>query len=153
MVDFFARFPGDAFRNGDILGERAVAVYSQYLHIATDMGLTGAALVTVTTGDMRFCSYKITRNKLCDLAADFDDFTGKFVAEDTRGLHAMLRPRVPIIDMHVCAADGSGFHLHQHITRANLRYIYQGNRCSRRRLGFEGRLHFSVHSIQVLQDY
>src|SRR5260370_23201667 len=114
MLDFFACFPGNALGNSDILGECAIPVYAQYLHIATDMGLSGATLVAVTAGYMGFGCDKITRDKFSYFFSHLYDFTSELVPNDTRRLHAVLRPRIPLIDMHIRATDGGRFYLQHH---------------------------------------
>src|SRR5258706_371249 len=116
VIDFFASFPGDALWNSDILGKCAIAVDAKDLHILADMRLPGTALITVTAGNMGFRRDKIAGDKFSNFTSHLYDFTGKLVAKDAGDCHATLRPCVPIVDMHISAADGSGLHLHQHIT-------------------------------------
>src|SRR5437588_8199472 len=123
MINFFACLPGDAFGDSDVLRKRAIAIDAEDLYVSADVSLPCTALVTVPTGDMRLCGYKIAGDDGSDFFSHFHDFTGELVTKDARGLHATLRPCVPIIDMHVCTADGGSFHLYKHITRANLRNI------------------------------
>jgi hypothetical protein len=40
-----------------------------------------------------------------NVRTDFDDFAGKFVADDQGDANCRLGPVVPVIDMHVGAAD------------------------------------------------
>ena len=40
-----------------------------------------------------------------DVAAQFDDLAGKFMARDQRHRHGLGRPVVPVPDMHIGAAD------------------------------------------------
>ncbi len=96
---------------------------------------------------MGFGGDEVAGDKGCDFATDGDDFAGEFMAKDTGDGHAALRPGVPLVDVHVCTTDGGCFHLYKYITQAKFRDVNQSELCSRRRLGFEGRLHFSMHVI------
>src|SRR5437016_2330335 len=147
MIDFFAGLPGDVLRDGDVLRECTVTINTKYLYVAADMGLAGATLVTMSTGDVGFGGDEVAWDEGGDFAADFDDLASEFVTKDAGDGQAALRPRVPLVDMHVCTTDGGGLHLNEYITRADMRDVYQGNLCSRRRLDFEGRLHFSLHVL------
>jgi len=102
---------------------------------------------------MRFGCDKITGDKFFYFPAHFHDFARELVTKDARRLHTVLRPRIPLIDMQICATNRSRFYFNKYITRAYLRNINQSNRCSRRRLGFEGRLHFSVHANRDVDTY
>src|SRR5579859_7947727 len=112
VINFFACFPGHAFRDGDILGERAVAVNAQYLHIAADMRLAGATLVAMAAGDVGFSRHKIAGDKFDHFIAYLDHLARELVAEDARGAHAALRPCIPLVNVHIRAADRSRLHLH-----------------------------------------
>ena len=147
MINFFACLPGNFFRNSYILCKRSITINPQYLYIPADMRLPGTALVTLTAGNMRLGRHKVSGNQGTYFAANFHDLSGKLVAKDARNTHAALRPPIPLVDMHVCTTNGSRFHLYEYITRTNTRNINQGNRCSRRRLSFEDRLHLSFHNL------
>jgi hypothetical protein len=147
MIDFFAGPPGDVLRDGDVFRECTVTINAEYLYVTADVGLAGTTLITMTTGDVGLGGDEVAWDEGCDFAADFDDLASEFVTKDTGDGHATLRPRVPLVDMHVCATDGGGLHLNEYITRADTRDVNQGNLCSRRRLDFEGRLHFSLHVL------
>ncbi len=145
MIDFFACLPGHFFGDGNILREGPIAIHAQYLHIAADMRLTRPALITVPAGNMGLGSDKIPWDNLRHLTPNLDHLSRELMPKDTRHLHAILSPGIPIVDMHVSSADRGRFDLHQYIARPNPRYINQSNRCSRRCLSLEGRLHLSFH--------
>ena len=145
MLNLLASLPGNAGGNGDILRESAIAVHADNLDITADVALSGATLVALATGNMSLRGDKITRGKRGDFTPNLYNHTRKFMSEDTRDPHATLCPGIPLINVNVRATDRGGLHLHQDIPRANLRNIDESNRCSRRRLGFEGRLHFTNH--------
>src|SRR5579883_3326377 len=152
MLDLLTRLPGDAGGDGDILRESAIAVHTDNFDVAADMSLAGAALVALATGNVRLCGDKITRSKRGDFTPNLHNLTRKFMSKDARDLHATLCPGIPFVDMYICATDRGSFYLYQDIARANLRNIDKGNRRSRRRLGFEGRLHFTDHFSKILHD-
>ncbi len=116
MIDFFACFPGDVLRDGDVFRECAVAIDTEYLYVAANVGLTGTALVAQSTGDVGFGGDEVAGDEGCDFAADGDDFASEFMTKDTRNGHAALRPRIPLVDVQVCTTDGGCFHLYEYIT-------------------------------------
>src|SRR5579883_996658 len=152
MLDLLARLPGNTGGNGNVLRKGAIAIHADNLDVATDMSLAGTALVALATGNVRLRGDKITRSKRGDFTPNLHNLTRKFMSKDARDLYATLCPGIPFVDMYICATDRGGFHLHQDIARANLRNIDKGNRRSRRRLGFEGRLHFTDHFSKILHD-
>src|SRR5581483_9372977 len=147
-----ARLPGNAGGNSDVLRESAIAVYADDFNVATDVSLAGAALVALAAGNMCLRGDKITRSQRGDFTPNLYDLTRKFMSKDARDLHTAAGPGIPLIDMDIRATDGGGSHLHQDIAWANVRNIDKGNRRSRHRLGFEGRLHFTDHFSKILHD-
>ena len=60
--------------------------------------------------------------EVLDVAADLDDAADELVADDQRHGHRLLRPGVPVVDMHVGAADAGAEHFDQHVVDARLRH-------------------------------
>ncbi len=55
-----------------------------------------------------------------DFFAHGGDRAAKFVSGNQRRMNAVLRPRVPVINVQVGAADARRLHLHEHVAEANL---------------------------------
>ena len=61
-------------------------------------------------------------SKIRDVGADFDNLADKLMADDHRHRNRFLRPGVPVVDMHVGAADSGAIDLDQHIVDADFRF-------------------------------
>src|SRR4051812_32474415 len=84
--------PGIAGRDRDILREAARPIHADDLDIAADMGIAGAAGVTVPADDMRLGRDIIANVDRRDLIADSDDIATELVAKDHRRVEAAARP-------------------------------------------------------------
>ena len=105
----------------DVLGEGAVAVHSDDARIAADVAVAGAALQTVAAHDVALGGHQSTGLEFGDTVADGDDLPGELVAYDHRGVHAALRPGVPIGDVEVGAAHACMAHRDEHFPGAGRR--------------------------------
>ena len=56
-----------------------------------------------------------------DGRTDGDDLAGEFVADDARRLDAVLRPRVPVVDVQVRTADAGAKDANEDVVEARLR--------------------------------
>ncbi len=62
----------------------------------------------------------VARVYIAHVAPRLDNLTGAFVAKDERSLDARLRPRVPVIDMQVGAADRGCADLDEYVVGPDL---------------------------------
>src|SRR2546422_7643812 len=85
----------------DVLGEGAVAVHSDDARIATDVAVAGAALQTVAAHEVALGGHQSTRLEVGDTVAERDDLPRELLAYYHPGVHAALRPGVPIGDVDV----------------------------------------------------
>ena len=69
------------------------------------MGATGTAIATVPTGDMPLARDAIADAKTANLLANSDHFTHILMTNHHRYRDRLLRPIIPIIDMHIGATD------------------------------------------------
>jgi hypothetical protein len=63
----------------------------------------------------------VAQVKVVNVRADFDDPPYELVPDNQRDRDRSLRPVVPVVDVHVGAADPRAQHLDQHIVDADLR--------------------------------
>jgi len=76
----------------------------------------------MAAGDMTFPGYAIARVKAAHFAAQFDDLAGILMAHRHGDRYGLLRPGIPIVNVHVGAADGGAMHLDQHIIVTDRRF-------------------------------
>src|SRR5437773_1864169 len=80
--------------------------------------VTCAPIAAATATDLAFGGDEVTRPEPRDAVTDRLDLAGEFVAHDDRRLDAPLRPRVPVGDVQVCAADARVAHRDQYFAGA-----------------------------------
>jgi hypothetical protein len=68
---------------------------------------------------VRFERHEVSYLRLADVPAALDHFAGALVPEDQGRFDTRLRPRVPVVDVQIGAANSGGEHLHQHVVGAN----------------------------------
>ena len=73
----------------------------------------------VHADDMALARNPLADLKALDIGAEPRDLARIFVADDHRHRDRALRPFVPVVDMHVGAADAGLVHLHQHVVRTD----------------------------------
>ena len=108
--DVVVEMPDVRRRHRDVLGETAVAIDADDLRVRADVRVAGAAEQASAVDDVAFGGHAIAFAHVGDEAADLHDFAGELVADDDRRFHAPLRPRVPIVDVNVGAADAGATH-------------------------------------------
>ena len=108
-----------ARRNGQIFGECARPVHAHARGIAAQVPPPGAAIAAMSAGDVAFSGHAIAGVEAAHFPAQFDDFAGILMADGHGHGHGLLRPGVPVVDMHVGAADGGAMHLDEYIVVAD----------------------------------
>jgi hypothetical protein len=94
-----------AGRHRDELGERAVAVHPDDPGILADVTVAGAALQAVAAHDVSFRGHDLPHRQTHHAVSHRHDLSGEFVADHERGMDPPLRPRIPIGDVQIGAAD------------------------------------------------
>ncbi len=79
----------------------------------------GAAIAAVSAGDVPFPGDPIAGFDTAHLAADLDDLAGVFVSHGHRHRDRLLRPGIPVEDVHVRAADGRTADLDENVVVAD----------------------------------
>ena len=90
-------------RNG--LGKTARSVDADDLRLGAEMGAPGAALHAMPASDVAFARDTIALVEVADAGADGDDVADELMAHGQRRPHTPGRPRVPMVDVEVGAAD------------------------------------------------
>ena len=140
--------PADRFGYGEILGEGAVAVDAQDLHVVADVELAEQGGQVAGVVDVGLGGDIVADLDPLDVAADLHDFAGHLVAH---GLgQALLAdpvggPGVPLVDVDVGAADGGGPDLDQHLVGGDPGKVHLQQFPSQLRAGFDHRFHLLSH--------
>ena len=79
------------------------------------MAPAGEAIAAMSASDVAFADDEIAGREAFHVIANKIDNPDKFVADGHRHGNRFLRPGVPVIDVHVCSADGSFDDPNQHV--------------------------------------
>ena len=114
-------------RNGQIFGECPGAVHAHARGVAAQMPPAGPAIAAVPAGDVAFSRYAIAGAEAAHFAAQLDDFPGVFMADGHGHGDGFLRPGIPVVYVHVGAADRRAVHLDEHVVVSDggFRYVLQ----------------------------
>ena len=109
------------------LSERAGTVDTDTNSVAAQMAAAGTAVAAVAARDVPFARHAVADRQAANLGAHLNDAAAIFVADGHRDRDGLLGPGVPLVNVHVGAADRGLGDLDQHIVRADLglRYIVQ----------------------------
>ncbi len=107
--------------NDDVLGEGAVGVDADDLHVLADVRLAGAALQALAAGHVHLGGDEVARLHAGHFVAHGFDGAAELVAGNERRMNAALRPLVPLVNVQVGAADGGHLDLDQDVGAAELR--------------------------------
>ena len=119
--DVVVEMPDVRRRHRDVLGEAAVAIDADDLRVRADVRVARAAEQAASVDDVSFGGHAIAFAHVGHELPDLHDVAGELVADDDRRLDASLRPRVPIVDVHVGAAHAGAPHANQHFVVADRR--------------------------------
>src|SRR5262249_6908411 len=90
--------------------------------VPAQVPLPGAAVPAVATGDVPLAAHPFADLEAGDLAAELCDLPHELVPDHHRNLDGLLRPRVPVPDVDVGAADAGLADLDQHVVGPDLRH-------------------------------
>lgn len=109
-------------RLGDhrVVGEDAVAVDAQDLHVARDMRIADERVVVVARRDVALGAHPIARLHLLDGRADAHDDAHELVAGDDTDGDSSRCPVVPLVDMAVGAAHARFVDADEHVVGSRL---------------------------------
>src|SRR5258708_4620089 len=107
---------------------------------------SGPAITAVSAGDMALARDTIAAAEAAHFAAELNDLARILVADRHRHRHGLLRPRIPVIDMHIGAANGRAVHLDENVvvTDRRLGNVLHPN------AGFRARLDECFHGLLPL---
>src|SRR5450631_975588 len=79
------------------------------------MAAAGAAIAAMAAGDVTFARYAVARKEAAHLTAQLDDLSGILMADRHGNRYGFLGPSIPIVNVHVGAADGRAIHFDEDI--------------------------------------
>jgi len=132
---------GDA----DVLGERAVAVDADADMVLAPLDVAGVAVAAVAAGDVALAADPLADLVLVHALAQRRDLAHVFVSDDLGRLHMLLGPLVPLVDMHVRAADRRLVNFDLHLARLGFRHGNPGQDQSFRGGWLDNRVHHVFH--------
>src|SRR5215472_3949632 len=89
----------------DIFGKGAWTIHPHSLGVGTEMTAAGHTVAAAATGHVPFAADQFTRMKIGDVGAYRNHFAHELVADDHWNRYGSLRPRVPVINVHIGTAD------------------------------------------------
>ena len=92
-------------RDDEVLGEGALAVHAHAHGVAAQVPAAGAAVAAEAAGDVALAGDAVADREAAHLDAHVDDLAHVLVAHLHRHGDRLLRPVVPLPDVHVGAAD------------------------------------------------
>ena len=103
----------------------------------------------MSTGDVSLAHHEIAARKSFHVVTDSINDTGKLVTDGHRHWNGFLRPVIPVVDVHVGAADRRLQHPDQHVIAANFwnRNVLQPQ--TRLAFGLHNRLHHFLHEEKL----
>jgi hypothetical protein len=113
--------------------------------VAAEMPSARATVAAFAADDMTFARDPLADMVLGDRRADLSNLADELVADYHRHRNGLLRPLVPVPDMHVRAADGGFLHLDQHVVRPGFGHRHMLHPEADFRFCFNERLHHVCH--------
>ena len=92
------------------------------LRVLAQVPPAGQAVAAAAADDVPLAADDLAGVEVVDVRADLDDPADELVADDHRHGDRLLRPGVPVVDVHVGAADAGAQHLDQHVVDADRRH-------------------------------
>ena len=92
-------------RHRDIFGEAAGPIHADAFRVRAKMTPPGETVAAMTTNDVAFGGDDFAWRKIVDSAADSIDHADEFMTDHHRHRDRLLRPRIPVVNMNVGAAD------------------------------------------------
>ena len=126
------------------LGERARALHAEPDRVRAEMPPPGHAVAAAPAHDVPLAADEVADLEAADVRADLDDLADELVPDHHRHRDRPLRPRVPVVDVQVGAADPGLVHPDQDVVDPDLRRGDVLEPEARRRLSLHERLHVAT---------
>src|SRR5262249_54937115 len=108
--------------DGQEFRKRALAIHSDAFRVGAKMASARKTIAAMAAHDMTFTRNKITRRETLHSIPDALDNADVFVPDYHRYRDSLLRPRIPVVNVDVSAANRSLLDADEHIIVAHFRY-------------------------------
>jgi hypothetical protein len=112
--------PDIRHRHSDIFGETAVGIHTNSTRVRAEPATSRHTVSTAAANQMAFDAYDIAGCKIKHIRADIDDLPDKLVADSRGYFYRRLCPRVPIVNVKICAANATFFRADHYVVDAHL---------------------------------
>src|ERR1051326_97082 len=108
-------------RHRDVLGEAPVTVHANDLRVRAYMSISGSTQHAAAVDDVALRGHAVTFADVGDERSDLNDVAGGLMPDDEWWNAAVLRPRVPVVDVDVGTTDTSASHVDEDLVLTNRR--------------------------------
>ena len=119
LVDAVVMPPDVGHGQRDVFGKSAGAIHADALRFRAQMAAAGQAIAAASADHMPFAADDFAGVEIGDVGADLGDLADEFVADHQAHGDGLLRPIVPLVDMHVGAANACAMHADQNVVDAD----------------------------------
>ena len=120
-IDRGVVMPDIGHRQHQVFGERSRPINPDALGVSTQMAATGQAVPAAAAHHMPFAADNVAGKEVSDVGAHFHDLADELVTHHHRHGDRLAGPGVPLVNVHVRAADARAIDLDQNIVDAHLR--------------------------------
>src|ERR1700733_14716860 len=97
--------PDIGHRERDVVRKRARAIHAHAHGVRAQMAAPGETITASAANHVTLATYQIAGEEVRNVGADLDDAADEFVPNGHRHRDCLLRPRVPLVDMDIGAAN------------------------------------------------
>ena len=110
-----------------ILREGTLFIHADTTRGGIKVELAGPRLARGFSDQMPLARAALPDGQIRDIAAQFHNLSGKFMAGDQRDRHGILRPFIPVPDVDIRATNAGFVDLDQHVIRPDFRHRRAGH--------------------------
>ena len=134
-------------RNAHILGKGSVPVHAHAHRVLAPLNIAVVAVAAPVAGDVSLAGNPLSHGKTGDTGTQGSHFAHILMADGHGGLDMYLGPGVPVVDVHIRAADGGFVHLDKHLAGTGDRYRHLPQRKSRASSRLDDCIHQLFHNL------
>ena len=113
-----------------------VRVHADALGVRAQVAAPGEAVAAAPAHEVAFAADDVAGGEVGDVGADLDDLADELVPDHHRHRDRLLRPRVPVVDVQIGAADAGPVDPDQHVVDPDFGFGHVLEPQSGLRLGF-----------------
>lgn len=154
--DVYARIVMPDIRHGkaDVLGEASRTIHADAAGMGTQVTPARETVAAPSANYVTFSADKLARKEVRHIRSDCRDFANKLMADHHGNRDSFARPGIPLVNVHVGAADGGAPNPNQNIVNPNLRDGNLSEGQPRLRTALHKGLHRgrNRHELQLLSE-